>query len=520
LPILTLDHAGIIREINRAGAKLLGADRQLMLGISFTTFVGIKQRDLFRSHLRRCRSAKKEGQERIETELTVAPRKGSPIPSLIVSQRASDGRRAFWTALVDLTHRAQLDAEKQALIDSARAAREASQAKDLFIAVLSHEMRSPLSAILAAATALGNRTLDPVDMQRAAALIRRNAEAAARLIEDLLDLTRMTRRKVELDRQRVDVHAVAEEAMETCAAELAEKGLSVVVDLRASEHVVEGDPYRLRQVMLNLIKNAIKFTPSTGKVGLRSWNNGSKVVIEVSDTGIGIDPNMLDRLFMPFEQVSKGGGGLGLGLAIARSIVDLHGGRMVASSAGKGKGARFLVELDAAPTAEQSDKAPDAIEAAAQTLLQATGARSERSRRRPGGHILLVEDNADLAESLTLALRSEGYEVKTASSLRSALAADLASVDLVLSDIQLPDGRGVDLVRKLQHRRPVTAIALSGYSGIGDVQASIEAGFLAHFAKPVDMPALLSAIRSATRSAGVLARGRRSISRLHSAGRA
>jgi PAS domain S-box-containing protein len=478
LALLTLDGTGVIRELNLAAAALLGADRATLLGVSLASLVAEADRVALRRHMARCR---RTPQGTVSSDVAVATRKGGWVPARVVSQRAGDGRQAFWTALVDLTDAKRLETEQHRMRNSERAAHEASEAKNLFIAVLSHELRAPLTTLLSTAARLERGHLGEEELRRLGATIRRSTTAQARLVEDLLDLTRLTRAKVRLALAATDLHEVVHETVASLAAELAAKQLTIATDLRADRSIIDGDERRLSQVFVNLIKNAIKFTPEGGRIAVRSWNNQERLLVEVSDTGIGIPPASLERIFAPYQQAKKGmGGGVGLGLAIVKEIVDLHHGRIVASSAGAGKGARFVLEFVTMPA----------------QVARPTPAASARPRKRPTRRILIVEDNPDMAESLTIALKSEGYEVEIASSLRSALAVDLDRVDLVLSDIELPDGRGIDLVRNLRGKR---AIALSGYSASSDIRASKKAGFSAHFGKPVDFPALLAAIRLATR---------------------
>jgi PAS domain S-box-containing protein len=497
--LLTLDHAGIIREINLAGARLLGRERTNVLGMTLLGSVARGDRRSLRTHLTRCR--RDAGTHTVD--LCLAPKGADEVPVRVITRRAAaDSREAFLTAIVDVTAARRLEEEHSRLAASRRAAQEASEAKDLFIAVLSHELRAPLSAISAAAALLdASNVCLPPELRHAGALIRRNVAAQSRLIDDLLDLTRLSRGIVQLRKAPADLHGIAEDAVETLAHELAGKGLLVVRELAASAHTVDGDAARLRQVLINLIKNAIKFTPTGGRIAVRSWNNGRKIVLEVSDTGIGFEPELAERLFAPYQQVNRGaGGGLGLGLAITRGIVELHGGTITASSQGPHRGARFVFELEAV----------DAVVPVAETAV------ASRSHQRRVRRILLVEDNADFAESLSTTLRAAGYEVERAPSCDAARRADLASIDLVLSDLQLPDGEGLDLMRELNAKRQVRAIALSGRSSDEDRDATLMAGFAAHFTKPVDIDALLGAIRSATQGQG--RRGRRPLSRV--AGRA
>jgi CheY-like chemotaxis protein len=355
-------------------------------------------------------------------------------------------------------------------------------------------------------------TLGADDQQRIAGLVRRSANAQARLIEDLMDLTRITRGKVRLELAPTDVHALVKETLEVFGPEIDAKGIEVAVHLDAEDRVVNGDAGRLRQVFSNLIRNACKFTPSGGQIAVRSWNHQQRLLVEVADTGMGLEAAQIERLFVPFEQASSGaGGGVGLGLAIVKGIVDLHGGRIGASSPGRDKGSRFVVDLGAVASADLSTR---------RTMeLPTIGERKAPSRsREPARHILLVEDNPDIAESLAIALEAEGYQVARAPTVKAALDADLDEVALVLSDVQLPDGRGPELLRRLRRRRDVPAIALSGYGTHSDVAACLAAGFSAHFSKPFDLQALLRAVRSATEATGMVGSG--VLVRTHGHGRA
>jgi PAS domain S-box-containing protein len=487
--LVTLDHAGIIREANLAAAQLLRRERTALLGLALTGSVARGDREVIRRQLSHCR---RDPAATPVADVKLAPPDGGIIPVRVITRQAvSDVRQAFLAAILDMSAAEELREGHDRLAASERAAAEASQAKDLFIAVLSHELRAPLGAILAATSTIDYHEV-PAEVRRAALLIRRNVQAQTRLIDDLLDLTRITRGIATLQRAPNDVHAIADDAVETVAHELNAKAITVIKEYGASAHVVDGDGARLRQVFLNLLKNAAKFTPAGGEIALRSWNNGRRVVLEVSDTGVGFDPAVAERLFAPYQQVVKGaGGGVGLGLAIAKGIVDLHGGVIAASSRGPGQGARFVVEL-------QTTFAPSAVVEAPPMLVPVPPPPARRQHGRRPRRILLVEDNPDFAESLTLALRAAGYEVETAASCQAARTTDLRTIDLVVSDLQLPDGEGLDLIQELHEKAAVNAIALSGYATDRDVEASKKAGFSAHFSKPVDVKELLGAIDHAT----------------------
>jgi two-component system CheB/CheR fusion protein len=256
---------------------------------------------------------------------------------------------------------------------------------------------------------------------------------------------------------------------------------SLSIDLEAVRHQVDGDAARLRQVFTNLLKNAAKFTPEGGHIAVRSWNHGGRVIVEVADDGMGIEPAALSRIFERFEQAdgSTAAGGLGLGLAICRGMIELHGGKISAHSAGLGHGARFLVELPAT---------------AAAVPAQPLQARRPARRAARGGEILVVEDEPDLAEALLEVLASEGYHARAVATAREALAADLEHVQVVISDLGLPDLDGRLLVERLKAKHHLKAIALSGYGTEADVLSSQAAGFDHHLTKPVEMDVLLGAI--------------------------
>jgi CheY-like chemotaxis protein len=389
------------------------------------------------------------------------------------------------TAIIDVRERQQAAEERARLVEAEREARAASEAKDQFIAMLSHELRTPLTPVLAAVTAVRERREVPAEIRAMCEMIQRNVAAEARLIDDLLDVTRIARGKITLVRETSDLHRLAREAVEMLSAEMRACGHQLVVDLAASEHHVAGDAVRLRQVLWNLLRNAVKFTPAGGRIELRSWNNGSLIALEVSDSGEGFDPETAESLFSPFEQGRQPrGGGLGLGLAICKGLIELHGGRILGVSAGSGRGARFVIELEL-------------VAAASATVSAAPPPPAVGARPR----ILLVEDHEDTATTMQELLGEAGYQVQTAATVGSALAADLDNIDLVVSDIGLPDASGLELMRRLAGRPGIRGIALSGYGTEADVKASRDAGFSAHLTKPVDLDDLLAAI-SGTSAAG------------------
>lgn len=380
---------------------------------------------------------------------------------------------------------------------SARKMAEAeNRAKDQFLAVLSHELRTPLSAVLLNLSALEGEAEASPRLRELVQIIKRNVDLEARLIDDLLDLTRIARGKLELRRERVDVHQQIDFAVKTCCgSEIERKGLKVSVHEEAADATVFGDPARLQQVLWNLINNAAKFTPPGGSIDVRTFNRDATIVVEVRDTGIGISPEALPKIFNAFEQtgraITREFGGLGLGLAICKSLVDLHGGKIRAASEGHGKGATFTLELpvmSAAPPQQPGNG-------------QQGGAGGHAPRAAVS--VLLVEDHADTARAMSTLLNRRGYQVRPVHSMAEALrAASETEFDVLISDIGLPDGSGLELMSRLRQQRPIVGIALSGFGMEEDMERSRQAGFTEHLTKPVDFQQLDAAISRATQAAG------------------
>ena len=318
-------------------------------------------------------------------------------------------------------------------------------------------------------------------------MIRRNVTIEARLIDDLLDATRIIRGKLPLKPETVDLHAVVEDVIGLSAEEVRSGRIRVRTELEAEEHHTWADATRLRQVFWNLLRNAVRYTPPGGLITVRTANPArDRIVVTVSDTGVGIVAEMLDRIFLPFEQASRGRDtGLGLGLAIAKGVVEAHGGRIRASSAGPERGASFSVELAVAPAVP-----------AARPL--------RRVARRPDGErrVLLVEDNPDNAAAIAELLRVHGYRVEVADSVAAALRVAQNGFDILVSDIGLPDGTGRDVARQLVATRHLPAIALTGYGTDDDIRSNTEAGFTRHLTKPVDADQLLAAVGELAQHAG------------------
>jgi PAS domain S-box-containing protein len=480
------DFEGRCRRVNPAVERTLGWTEEEFLARPFFDFIHPEDRDATRAEVARTAE-------------------GSPTTHHANRYLCKDGsyRWLAWTSWPvpeegllysvgrDITALKQAEQERAQLPleQAARAeAESASRSREQFLAVLSHELRTPLTPVLVAVSALLDDPATPEPVRAPLEVARRNVELEARLIDDLLDVTHIRRGKLRLGREVADAHALVRQAIEVCRDEIAAKGLALEVDLAADAYRVEADPARLQQIAWNLIKNAAKFTPAGGRIAVRSRNEGGvceapRLVLEVRDSGIGIEPAVLPRIFDAFDQgdaaASGRFGGLGLGLAISRSLAEAHGGTLSAASAGRGLGATFTLVL---PTVSAPAPAP------------APPPGPSAVPRARALHILLVEDNADTLRVVARLLRGRGHRVTTAAGVGAALEAE-GRFDLVISDIGLPDGSGLDLLRQLRSRRPVPGIALSGYGMDDDLRKSCEAGFAAHLTKPVDFRKLEETIR-------------------------
>jgi two-component system CheB/CheR fusion protein len=366
------------------------------------------------------------------------------------------------------------------LLAGERAARAeadaANRAKDRFLAVLSHELRTPLSPVVMSVAALEADPGLPPPYREEISMIRRNVELEARLIDDLLDLSRVINGKLRLQMQPTAVHDLLRQVFRICASDLAAKKLSLTCDFGTDKDQVAADPARLQQVFWNLIKNAVKFTPEGGRIAVCSRESEGRLAVEVQDSGVGIPAEMLPKMFDAFEQGDAPdwhGGGLGLGLAISKAVVELHGGTIRATSAGRGKGACLIVEMPTAQAAAAAEPAAGSAEAVPRA-------------RKP--RLLLVEDHVDTARTLARLLRLSGYRVRTAGTVAEGLAAAASDrFDLLISDLGLPDASGHDLMRQVRALYGTPGIALSGYGMEEDVRQSLEAGFLDHLIKPINL---------------------------------
>ena len=372
--------------------------------------------------------------------------------------------------------------ESERRLTTAKAEAEAaSRAKDQFLAALSHELRTPLTPVLATLTNWEGSGRFNAEDQNDITMLRRNVELEARLIDDLLDLTRIAKGKIQLNTEVVDLHDLLRSVKGICQSEINAKHIAAELQLSATRHYVNADSARLQQVFWNILRNAAKFTAEGGHVEICTSDCADgQVCVTIIDNGIGMSQETMDRLFRPFEQgqdeITKRYGGLGLGMSISKALVDVQGGTIAAQSDGAGRGARFIVTLPSVdPPKVSSSSAPE----------------RRRSDSGQSLRILLVEDHADTARAMSRLLKSLGHQVETATTVAGAL--DLAvknNFRLIISDIGLPDGTGIDFIRQVRRHSNVPAIALTGFGMEDDIARSREAGFTVHLTKPVNFQKL------------------------------
>jgi PAS domain S-box-containing protein len=366
-------------------------------------------------------------------------------------------------------------------------AETASAAKDLFLATISHELRTPLTPVLATLNLWEASDELPPGMRSDVQMLRRSVELEARIIDDLLDVTRIAKGILSFTREAIDVHELIEFLVGMCDSEFQSKRLVLSVDLEAEKHYLDTDAGRLQQVLWNVMRNAAKFTETGGEVRIATSNDAEgKVVIIVTDNGIGMTPETVDKLFKPFEQgektISRQFGGLGLGMAISSAFVEQLGGELTAKSEGLGQGSTFTIifpSTDVAPIQNERN--------------------GERHQSAAGIKILLVEDHHDSALAFTRLLSKQGYAVQAAASVASALEAVAETTfDVLICDIGLPDGTGFQFIETVRKKSATPAIALSGFGMEEDVAHGELSGFDAHLTKPVNFHNLQAAIRKLT----------------------
>jgi PAS domain S-box-containing protein len=409
----------------------------------------------------------------------------------------SDGMFVY---VQDMTDRKQLEESRERMIEAERAARADAESmnrmKDEFVATLSHELRTPLTTILGWTEVL--QRLDGLDARVTEGLevIGRSVRHQAQLIDDLLDMSRISTGKLKLDLNFVDLSDTAYEAVGVARPTAESKGVDLEIEVRNEDTIVRGDAQRLYQILTNLLSNAIKFTPKGGKVQVEVWGEGDLVHCAVTDTGEGIEPAFLPHLFDRFRQkdasAARRHGGLGLGLAIVKQLTELHGGEIAAQSQGKGTGSRFELHLPMA--------------SAPSTMLFTAEPRADSVPNLEGVRILAVDDDPDTRQLLEKILADSGAEVTMASSGREALERlEKDTYDVILSDIGMPEMDGYEFLRRARAKFDdlnglPPAVALTAFAHERDFVLSAEAGFTHHLTKPVDISRLIRTLHAASKA--------------------
>jgi PAS domain S-box-containing protein len=496
--IISKDLNGIVRSWNQSAERIFGYTAEEMIGKPITVLFPpdrLDEEPKILEQLRRVQRVDhfetvrvcKEGR-RLDISVTISPVKDPTGRIIGVSKVARD-----------ITSIKRVLLEREELLKRETSARSEAERisymKDEFLATLSHELRTPLNAILGWATILrGDGTRTPEEFEQGLEVIERNARSQAQLIEELLDMSRVINGKLRLDVQPVDLQVIISEAIESVRPAAEGKGIRLIKVLDPKGAPIIGDPNRLQQVLWNLLTNAIKFTPQGGRVQIFLHRVNAHVEISVVDSGQGVSPEFLPHLFTRFSQadtsIARQHGGLGLGLALVKSIVELHGGTVNASSPGPGQGAKFVVNL---PQTAVHRKDVEPI----LTLAPSTAAEGTRPDLR-GFHVLVIDDEPDTRMVIQRILIKSNATVTTAASAAEGLdAVKQHRPDMILSDIGMPVEDGYQFLAKLRHLSDAEggdtpAVALTAFALSEDRRRALMAGFQMHLPKPVEAAELLA----------------------------
>ncbi len=470
---------------NPAALTLLGADGEhQILGRDAFEFIDHAVHELIRNRIERVL----QGHEVPVVEQQWRRMDGSTITVEVASAPTEwRGRAAAQVLVRDITERREAEL---ALLDSDRQLREADRRKDEFLAMLAHELRNPLAPIRNAVKLLEASCSGAPESRRYIEVLERQTATLSALVNDLLDVSRITRGLVELDRTRVSLGTAVDHALESVQAAVEERKHRVAVTLPPEPVEILGDPVRLEQILVNLLSNAAKYTDPGGRIGVALRRRGDQAELRVRDSGIGMSEEELDRIFTPFEQadrtIDRSKGGLGIGLTITKRLVELHGGGIAARSEGPGKGSEFVVTLPLPPT-----------------VAQVPAATAPPAPGRPL-RVLVVDDNVDAADTMVLLLKSLGHQVAVAYDGLGALEkAEELTPDVVLLDIGLPGIDGYEVARRLRQRMPgcpARIAALTGYGQPSDRRRSLAASFDVHFVKPVELTTLTTFLADAAQA--------------------
>jgi PAS domain S-box-containing protein len=498
--IVSKDLNGIVQSWNAAAERIFGYTASEMIGHSITKLFPPDRLDEEPKILEQLRRG-----QRVDHFETVRRRKDGQLldVSVTISPIKDPTGRVIGVSKVarDITALKRAEREREQLLERERAARQeaerVSRLKDEFLATLSHELRTPLNAILGWTSLLRSRGSDHSDdLEQGLEIIERNARAQSQLIEELLDMSRIINGKMRLDVQPIDLQALVADAVESVRPAADARGVRLIKVLDPRGGPITGDPARLQQVLWNLLTNAVKFTPRNGKVQVYLRRVNSHVDITITDTGQGIAPEFVPHLFTRFSQadtsMARRHGGLGLGLALVKSLVELHGGTVKASSPGVGQGATFVVSLPLTVVH---------AEAADSQLTPAPSAMADHELPDLCGfHVLVVDDEADARFLIQRVLEKCHATVTLAADVRQALnGVREHRPDMIVTDIGMPDEDGYDLLAQLRQLPDaeggdIPAVALTAFARSEDRRRALMAGFQMHLSKPVETPELLAVV--------------------------
>ena len=499
---IVADHASVFlcqfdrdhryKFVNRAYAERYGFEPPQLIGKRLSEVLGMAAYELIQPRIYAAFAGQKV---EFEMELPYATLGSRWVHVVFMPERNLDGQVVGIVAVInDINLRKR---EEQELERARYEALNASRAKDDFLAALSHELRTPLNPVLLVASDAANNLQLPAGTRADFEMIRRNVELEARLIDDLLDLTRISRGKLSLEKRPLDVRAVLQDAIAIVQSDAKIKQIGLTLDFGADKYMVLGDAVRLQQIFWNVLKNAVKFTPEGGKITIetRTLAESGNIAVKIIDTGIGLTIGEITHIFNAFSQGDHAGtsgshrfGGLGLGLAISRMLVELHSGVIHAASAGHDQGATFTVELPFVQVEEWNNNS-------APLERPATNNSQTVLKNKSGRRILLVEDHEPTRTALARLLTRRDYKIVAANSVAEARTlARRDKFDLVVSDIGLPDGNGYTLMSELRDDFGLKGIALTGYGMEQDMLRGQNAGFVAHLIKPVRMESLEKAL--------------------------
>lgn len=476
----TITDDGLILYANRRFADMVNQPLERVISANAAAYLNAGAWENIHSVFRK-------RQDVVKCETVLKPDGRAPLPvNLTASPLPLEGQTVLCLVVTDLS--AQKQNEQLRL--AKEVAERANVAKDNFLATLSHELRTPLNPVLLLASESAEDPALPPAVRASFETIRRNVELEARLIDDLLDLTRVSSGKLKLEKREVNIHLLLKAAVSLIQNEFGEKKIALKQKFDAVQNIIFGDEVRLQQVFWNILTNAMKFTPPGGSVTIETRSAHNECEVTISDTGLGLTPEELKRVFDAFVQGEHSAdarrfGGLGLGLTISKKLVEMHSGSIEAVSKGRHRGAAFTVRF---PLPQQNEL----------PVRRDFSSPPERLSKFPGLRILLVEDHEPTRNTLAGLLSRRGNRVAMAISGREALAlVNENNFDVVISDIGLPDGNGYDLFQKLRKQSPsIKGIALTGYGTDNDRARSEHSGFDAHLVKPVQIRELETALKT------------------------